>query len=116
MTVFPGVKVRSIDTAESVTGRDPGLALEPSEELAAAGDIIPEEIQSLFVKSDMDKLLYDLRIESVSKRAAVAKGKAFVRFKNPFEPTNIRVTGPVVKTDDSGPRDTYQVSLGITKA
>lgn len=115
MSVFPGIEVRGIETFESVVGTDTGMALRPEGELASAEDIIPEEIKTLLLESEKDKLLYDLRVDAVNKRAALAKGRTFVRAKNPFEPGVVTNTGPIKMLDEGTVRDTYHVSLGVEK-
>lgn len=91
---------------------------------------LPEDIPSKRVQSFLDSvplfgsklsenyLIYNLEISAVSKSAAHAKARAFVRAKNPFEPRLAEVRN-IEKLKDLGilraGRSAYSVQVKVVK-
>lgn len=103
-TVFPGIEVTNIATEEAFRGAE------------EQGQFFPNEPISDFVEDvvgDRDKIVYDLSVNAFTEAGAIAKARAYVRAKNPFEFDRLDVIDARMVDDELV--NTYTVMVGVTK-
>ena len=122
-TVFPGVEVHSLVVIKGVVQEDGSLG-------AASGfggditnkDILGDNIVSRTVRrlfdekvGERDALAYELIVKATNPASARLKAKAYVRLKNPFEPTVIAISN-IQEMEGEGLVKTYSVGVPVIKS
>jgi len=107
-TAFPGIQVKSIYTG-SERPSEGGIVDTLTKEISK---ITPEYIKDKLGGSET--LTYELKIKAISKTSAKAKARAFVRLKNPFEPSEV-VISKSKKTSSDKLMNEYDVTLSVRK-
>lgn len=114
---FPFVQLElvRIDTKESMLSDETGVVGKDSAMENLMG--LTEEVTPGMIRErlgDRQHLFYTMNIKAPSKKIAEMKAKAFVRSRNPFEPSRVGVTNSE-KIEDGTLRNTYNVAVGISK-
>jgi len=107
-TAFPGIQVKRIYTG-SKKPSEGGIVDTLTKEISK---ITPEYIKKKIGGSKT--LTYELKIKAMSETSAKAKGRAFVRIKNPFEPSEV-IISKSDKVESGNLMNDYDVTLSVMK-
>jgi hypothetical protein len=102
MSVSPLIDVERIDTKESIKAEESPII--PSEVNSTLDDIL----ETLWESNQT--LVYTLKITAISEEVAKMRAKGFVRVKNPFEPSRVKITS----SSKIGKRY-YLIGAGVSK-
>lgn len=122
-TVFPGVEVESIFIIKNVIEEDGTLgAAETFGDSLDQDNILQNNYITRTVRKfykdrlgERDALAYELSVKATNSKSAEIKAKAFVRLKNPFEPTLIAISN-VQEIEGEGLVKTYAVGVPVIKS
>lgn len=116
MSILPGIEIKDIDVVgvDEVQGGTPFWFFRTVQFAASLDE--ESALRKMVEKSDAQAITYTLEIKARTKALAERKAQMFVRTKNPFTPSLIKI----VKSKQKGMgqrafRDTYKIEIYIEK-
>lgn len=122
-SIFPGVEVHSLTIIKGVVQDDGTLGVAEgfgggiTDKDILGDNFITKTARRIFEEQvgERDALAYELIVKATNPASARVKAKAYVRLKNPFEPTLIAISN-VEEIEGEGLIKTYSVSVPVIKS
>lgn len=122
-TIFPGIEVTSLDIVKGVIKGDGSLGTAEGfgevvgQEDLLQNNVITKTVRKLYKENlgERDALTYTLRVKATNEASAKTKARAYVRLKNPFEPSALAIASSE-KIRNNNLVKTYLIAVPVMKS